>query len=121
MKITAKSRSVVLSSLITAGVATFVFAASAATAQAAEPSQTLTKTVTYGDLNLDNAAGARALYARLQQAAKQVCSPAESKELSRQQGWKQCVRDALASAVVQINKPAVTALHSRSVNPSSTG
>jgi UrcA family protein len=81
--------------------------------QAAEP---LIHVVTYADLDLNSRAGAEVLYVRLQSAARQVCSPFESWELSRHVAWRACVDRSLASAITHLNKPLVTALQSRSVN-----
>jgi len=87
----------------------------------AQPAEFLTKTVAYGDLNLDADQGAKVLYARLQYAAHYVCSPLESRELSRKTVWQACVNKALASAVTQINKPRVNALYKQSASRSSAG
>jgi UrcA family protein len=116
MKNTIKSQSTIIPSVIAATLVAFVCIAGAGSAQAAEPSQPLTKTVTYGDLNLDTESGAKVLYVRLRNAAKDVCSPYESKELSRKRVWTVCVSSALASAAEQINKPMVTALIAPSIN-----
>jgi UrcA family protein len=87
----------------------------------AQPAQFLTKTVAYGDLNLDSDQGAKVLYARLQYAAHYVCSPMESRVLSHRTVWQTCVNNALASAVTQINKPRVNALYKQSASRSSEG
>jgi UrcA family protein len=116
MKNLIKSQSATISSVIAATFVAFGFIAGAGAAQAAAPPQPMTKTVTYGDLNLDTESGARALYTRLRDAAKDVCSPYESKELSRKRVWTVCVSSALASAAGQVNKPMVTALIAPSVN-----
>ena len=87
----------------------------------AQPAEFLTKAVAYGDLNLDSDQGAKALYARLQSAAHYVCSPMETRELSRRTVWQTCVNNALASAVTQINKPRVNALYKHSASRSSPG
>jgi UrcA family protein len=116
MKNIIKSQSATISSVIAATLVAFGLIAVAGAAQGAEPSQPLTKTVTYGDLNLDTESGAKVLYVRLRNAAKDVCSPYESKELSRKRVWSVCVSSALASAAEQINKPMVTALIAPNVN-----
>jgi UrcA family protein len=82
-------------------------------AQAAEP---LTHVVSYADLDLNSRAGAEVLYVRLRSAAREVCSPFESSELSRHVAWQTCIDRSLSSAVAQLNKPLVTALQSRTVN-----
>ena len=90
------------------------YAVSAGSASA-ETSQSLTKRVTYGDLNLDSQDGAKVFHARVRSAAEFVCSPLEGSELSRQRTWHACINEVLAAAVMQVNKPAVTALHNQSL------
>jgi UrcA family protein len=116
MKNTIVAQSITSRSLIAAGLVAFTCIAGIGSAQAAQPSQALTKTVTYGDLNLDTESGAKVLFIRLRDAAKDVCSPYESKELARKRVWTVCVSSALASAAEQINKPMVTALIAPSIN-----
>ncbi len=106
-------------------VATSFFALGCAviggTAQAADPQQPLTKTVIYGDLNIDSEQGAKVLYARLRSAARYVCSPFDGRDLIQKSLWQSCFDNAVASAVVQVNKARVTALHNQTVNHSSKG
>jgi UrcA family protein len=80
---------------------------------AAEAADRLTKKVTYGDLNLESQEGAKVLYSRLQFAAREVCAPFESRELSRQRAWRTCFNEAVESAVAKVNKPLVSALHNQ--------
>jgi UrcA family protein len=110
-----------LPSMIATALLAITCLASAGTAQAWDPGQALTKKVTYGDLNLDSEQGAKALYNRLRSAAKEVCAPFESIELARRIVWQTCVDHAVTSAVEQVNRPMVTAVHNRSVNRSSAG
>jgi UrcA family protein len=120
MKSAIKAQFVSLPSIIAA--TTFVALACIAHAGTAQASESpLTKKVVYQDLNLDSEPGAKALYARLLFAAKEVCTPYESIELSQRRIWQTCVDNAMASAVKEINKPMVTALYSQSFNPSHTG
>jgi UrcA family protein len=77
-------------------------------AQSAEP---LTETVSFKDLDLTSEQGAKVLYVRLQRAAREVCSPLESLELSRRRTWQSCVDSALGTAVTKVNNPLVAALH----------
>jgi UrcA family protein len=104
------------SSLIATLLVAFAGLAKAGGAAAAEPPATLSKTVAYADLNLDSPEGANALYARLRHAAEEVCEPFDGGELSRHNVWRLCVGKTLASAVAQVNRPRVTALHNQSVN-----
>jgi UrcA family protein len=88
---------------------------SAGTASA-ETSQPLTKRVTYGDLNLDSQEGAKVFYARVRSAAAFVCSPLEGRDLNSQRIWHACIDGALATAVAQVDKPTVTALHNQNMS-----
>jgi UrcA family protein len=90
-------------------------------AQAADPQQPLTKTVAYGDLNLDSEQGAKVLYARLRHAAEDVCRPLQGRDLTQAGIWQHCFNDAVDSAVGQVNKISVTALHHQAVNHSTKG
>jgi UrcA family protein len=107
-----------MTSMLAAGLFTLICAVNSGGALAAEPSQSLTKIVHYGDLNLDSKQGAETLYARLRSAAKEVCSPLQSIEMSRQREWKNCFNNALANAVGQVDKTTVSALHVQAVNRS---
>ena len=82
-------------------------------------------TVTFGDLNLLNAAGIETLYRRLELASEQVCLPRPSaRELRQYQSWKGCTSDALDRAVADVGLKTISALHfaqsGRSVAPDNT-
>lgn len=100
-------------------IAAAVIALSAAVApprvDAAEQADVLTKNVGYGDLDLNSEMGARVLYARLRNAAQEVCAPLEGSDLNAKTLWKKCYDHAIGAAVSAVNKPAVTALHNESV------
>jgi UrcA family protein len=96
-------------------------AASVTTALAAEPGDLLTKTVAYGDLNLDTPQGAKALYGRLRVAASTVCSPLEGRALSNQASWRTCYNRAIAAAVLQVGNVRVTALYDATANTKRAG
>jgi UrcA family protein len=113
MQFTTKNQRKSMASIIATTLMAF---AAGASALAAQPADRLTKRVTYGDLNLESPEGAKALYSRLRYAAREVCSPFESKELSRRDMWQACVSGALESAVAKINKPLVSALHNQSTS-----
>ena len=80
----------------------------------AQSAQVLTKTVRYDVRSLSTESGARILYTRVRSAAREVCTPFESRELSRRSIWQSCVDNAVASAVLKINSPLVSALHNQS-------
>jgi UrcA family protein len=67
--------------------------------------------VRYGDLDLTADAGVRALYRRLQDAAKQVCRSLESREIVRSSDPRSCYNRALSGAVTQVNLEMLSALH----------
>jgi UrcA family protein len=118
MNTATKTRLNSTASMLAAGLFALICAANGSATLAAEPSESLTKIVHYGDLNLDSEQGAAALYARLRSAAKEVCSPLQSIEMARQRQWKNCFNNALATAVGQVDKTTVSALHVQAVNRS---
>lgn len=113
MTLDMKRRFPAIPSILVTALVAFAGLSKGGAADAADASTPPSKTVTYGDLNLDSTAGANALYARLRRAAEEVCSPFDSRELSQRRVWQTCVDRALTTAVVQVNKPKVTALHNQ--------
>lgn len=68
--------------------------------------------VRYSDLDLDKAAGVASLYARLQNAAEQVCSIGSGPQgLVLSSSERACVTAALEQAVANVDRPALTAYH----------
>jgi UrcA family protein len=121
MKASIRTPSRSITSMILVMFVAFAGAAASGRVVAQPYGQVLTKKVTYGDLNLENEAGAKVLYARLRRAAQDVCSPYQSDELARKRVWQTCVENSLSDAVGRINKPLVTALHNKSASRASTG
>jgi len=115
-----KNQSQAIASILATAIVAFAGVSKGGAAMAAEP-VTYSKRVTYGDLNLESAEGASVLYARLRRAAREVCSSLDGRELTLRSAWETCVNDALNSAVTQVNKPTVTALHNQSVNRAGNG
>jgi UrcA family protein len=111
MKTALKTQSKSMASILAAGLFALGFAAIGSTSQAAESSQGLQEVVRYGDLNLDSEQGAKVLYSRLRHAAQHVCAPFEGRDLTQKQVWATCYDQALATAVVKVNKTMVTAVH----------
>lgn len=66
--------------------------------------------VSYADLDLSKRAGAETLYRRIRKAARAVCEPG-SLSPGRMGVWRDCIEEAVANAVVSINRPTLTALH----------
>jgi UrcA family protein len=71
--------------------------------------------VAFGDLNLESQQGTRALYARLRNGAEDVCSAFEGRDLFFKRLWQACFDQAIAAAVVQVNRPGLSTLHSQTV------
>jgi UrcA family protein len=70
-------------------------------------------TVRYGDLNLSTEDGVRQLYGRIRAAAKSVCgAPYGMVTLTVKESRRQCVDEAVASAVKKVNNGILTAMHS---------
>jgi UrcA family protein len=66
--------------------------------------------VSYGDLNLATAAGARTLYKRISTAAHEVC-PFEDSKVPAQMAYNhECRAAAIARAVHDINSPQLATL-----------
>ena len=87
-----------------------------ASAVAASPSQfdDGAISVSFADLNIQNAAGAQVLYTRLQRATKSVCSLDSYRELgslSRVSQAEQCYTETLDEAVAKIDSAALREIH----------
>ncbi len=104
-------------SIVTGIVALVVFGIGASAPAVASPQSQLEEgkiSVSYADLNIQNAAGAKVLYSRLQRAAESVCDVKtyyESGSLARFTKARQCFADALDKAVVRIDSDALTKIH----------
>lgn len=96
---------------IVLAAATLAAGVGSAGASAAADRQTVSTTVRYGDLNLANAEGAKAMLTRIKHAARQVCQPAPEFALDYAD-WRNCVSKATDGAVSSLNAPMVTAAYS---------
>ncbi len=67
--------------------------------------------VKYGDLNLNSKGGVAKLHARLRSAAKQVCSPLESRVLGYREQFDACVSEAVTQSVAEVANPNLTRFH----------
>ena len=77
-----------------------------------------TLTVQFGDLNLNNAQGVDALYKRIKNAARNVCSELEGRTLSKKRLYAECVDTALSTAVTRVDRPLLSQyLADRSATP----
>lgn len=80
----------------------------------------LSEKVSYGDLDVNKAEGAQALYKRLNRAAKNVCAPLRGRDLSRSKAHRACLGEALANAVSEVNQPLLTQHHNSRGSDAST-
>jgi UrcA family protein len=97
--------------MISAGITLLAWGGTGGLAWAAEP---IRVNVSYADLNLESAAGVRSLYGRLKSAALHVCAPLDDGRHSpRNFRFQRCYQIALDSAVAKIDRPVLTAMHSR--------
>jgi len=88
----------------------------ASTAQADDAGQSSARydsvVVKYSDLDLDSAAGTKALFARLSAAAERACGNApHARDLQRQAQFRACYDRALNRAVDKIGSRELQALH----------
>jgi UrcA family protein len=68
--------------------------------------------VHFADLNLDHPAGIAALYRRLNWAAERVCGePQLTGSHLISPYWQSCVAQAVSSAILAVDRPALTAYH----------
>ena len=80
-----------------------------------------TLTVQFGDLNLNNAQGVAALYKRIKNAARNVCSELEGRTLSKKRLYAECVDTALSTAIARVDRPALSRyVVDRSAKPRNT-
>jgi UrcA family protein len=115
---TIKSRSISKSGTFAASFFLFATTALGGSVLAAEAPKYDTAIVSYGDLNLESKAGARALYARLRNGAEDVCSSFEGRDRVFKRLWQTCFDQAVAAAVVRVDSPELTSLHKQTVRRS---
>ncbi|MDB6090374.1 MAG: hypothetical protein JWN85_3158 [Gammaproteobacteria bacterium] len=96
---------------LTALVAVAAFSTSAGTIARADTNfEPRSETVQFAELDTADVAGAAVLYRRISSAARSVCRDLEpGRSLARRQPYANCVHAALARAVAEIDRPAVTA------------
>jgi UrcA family protein len=68
--------------------------------------------VSYSDLDISNAAGAKLLYARIRRAARKVCTlDGEVGHVSQSRERALCVQRAVDQAVMSVNNPVLVAMY----------
>lgn len=96
---------------------TIIFALGAPALASAAPQSDLAGTavkVFYSDLNLQKIEGAKVLYRRLQNAAKQACDVRSLQiegSLRNLAESRSCYREALSAAVAKVDNQKVTGIH----------
>ena len=95
-------------------------------AQAGEtphPDQVTTSVrVSYADLDIADAAGARTLYARIKSAAREACGPEPAVlDLRDAAGYNACYEQAVAKAVNRVGSEQLQALHAARSGKSRAG
>ncbi len=101
-------------SFVTAIAATGVVAVSLFSASVQAGPAVRQVTVSFERFDLSKQQDADELYARLQRAARSVCGPLVSRELSFRRLSQECYEDALTRAVAKIDSARLTALHESS-------
>ena len=103
----------ILSGLVLRSTAALGLAAAlgSAAALAAEPTETPSLSVHYVQSDLQDPASARALYQRIQRAARIVCQQPTAREVSRYGLYKACYERAVDTAVANVGATALTAVH----------
>jgi UrcA family protein len=104
--------------LISALIAGLVCAGEAALFAAATSAAELTESVTvrFTDLNLDRPHDVARLYYRIRGAAQSICGEPDPVFADWANPVRQhCVSDAIARAVAQVDRPALSAYHQRQV------
>jgi len=90
-----------------------------ASANVSSPGEVMSRTVKYGDLNLNNEEGARSLLRRIRTASRYVCTGGDahwSGSLNTSRAYRTCVRQAQDGAVAQIKSPLVHSLYNGDSN-----
>jgi UrcA family protein len=67
--------------------------------------------VRFGDLNLDSQAGIAILHKRISNAAESVCDGLETRILSLQGAYKECVTNAVDSGVAAVDNAKLSQFH----------
>ena len=67
--------------------------------------------VRYGDLNLDSQAGIARLHKRIANAAESVCDTLETRILSLQAAYKDCVNTAVTEGVAAVDNAHLSQYH----------
>lgn len=100
-----------LRGFIAAGIFSAVACSFAAAGTASDLTETHSKVVQYGDLNLANPQGAASLYTRIVAAAHEVCDFPGDRSLQSQMIAKNCVHNAVADTVTRLGRSQLIAIY----------
>jgi UrcA family protein len=101
-----------LRSSLVAGAILGALALSFATVSSAEESTTPPQAIVkFGDLDISTPQGAIALYGRIRSAADRVCWPKYSSDNVTSQLNNACMQQVIAEAVMEVNRPALSAVY----------
>jgi UrcA family protein len=76
------------------------------------PADTPAMTVRFADLDLAKPQDVAALYRRIRSAARLVCNTASAPwDVSQARNWTRCFNSAVETAVLGVDRPALTALY----------
>jgi UrcA family protein len=87
-----------------------IFALPANCPAAAPADNVRTQIVTFADLDTTRAAGAHALYHRIQRAARDVCEVDDARAYPSE-SYQHCTSAAIARAVAEVGSPLLTQYH----------
>jgi UrcA family protein len=91
--------------------ATLALGAFSLSAQASTPKDLPSVVVKYDDLTLNTRAGVANLHARLRAAARQVCSPLNSRVLGLREEYERCVSEAMSQSVDSVANSNLKRFH----------
>jgi UrcA family protein len=75
-----------------------------------------TRTVKFGDLNLNSRADVATLYARIKAAANEVCEPIDSRSIDGLVRLRQCKEQAISQAVADAKSSQLMTFHMATTN-----
>ena len=94
-----------------------IMAAAAVPAMAQTSDDAISVTVSYRDLDIGHAAGAKALYERITAASARACGDAsDERDLGRRAAIDQCRSLAIRQAVASVGSPALSAMAGQSAD-----
>jgi UrcA family protein len=93
-----------------------LFSPFATTSAASSSYVVATRTVKFGDLNLNSRDDVVTLYARIKAAANEVCEPADSRSIDTFVRMRRCKEQAISRAVADAQSSMLMAFHTATTN-----